>query len=146
MARRRAPHCLVFRTARRPSTYTQLFGVQPYTWYCAQVRAHNFLGWGEWSQVLRFRTPETEPEIPKRPYAISTTPTTIKIGWDIPRDNGLKHEGFSLQWKFQRAEKVGLRKTGKLVWTPWRRLMIVLENTYQLKYLKPGTVACAWSH
>jgi hypothetical protein len=117
------------------TSYSFKFDMEPYTWYRAEARAHNFHGWGPWSGRLSFRTPATEPRKMEAPWSVATTPTTIKLRWGTPRDNGSKIEAYTLQWQ-QEKEKRG--KVVKGEWTPWRRLMVVLDHAYLIQFLKPG--------
>ena len=90
--------------------------IKPYTRYRFKARAHNLLGWSEWSDIVERRTKVAIPDIPGAPFSIATTPTCIVLSWKEPSGNGLPVLDYLIHWS---REGVGR------VWTGWRRFRIV---------------------
>jgi hypothetical protein len=63
-------------------------GLTRHTNYWSRVRAHNGVGWGNWSNVRSFTTLAVKPDAPGTPSISSITSTGGTLSWSAPSDNG----------------------------------------------------------
>lgn len=66
--------------------------------YGVQVRAHNSVGWGEWSSTAYFTTNARTPGPPGTPQFLQVQRDSMRVSWSAPDDNGgLALNGYRLQ-------------------------------------------------
>ena len=53
-----------------------------------QVRAHNRVGFGPWSDSLEVVSGAGAPDPPQAPRVSCRSPTSVRIEWDSPINNG----------------------------------------------------------
>ena len=82
-----------------PNTAGNISQLVPATEYEFQVLATNALGDSPWSASGMGRTSNAPPEVPDAPTITSAGPTSIRVTWTAPVDNGDTITSYDLRWR-----------------------------------------------
>jgi hypothetical protein len=70
------------------TTSRNLSGLPKGTGLYVRVRAHNSVGWSDWSSARSFTTGTTPPSAPATPSVSGVTATVASVQWFAPADSG----------------------------------------------------------